>query len=73
MYASNIETIDLALKLYKQGVSPEDALALCKTKTIVNKKYFGIAVANHMQLLDRLNKGALAGKVKCTKKSGLTW
>ena len=73
MYANNINTIDLALKLYKQGVSPEDALALCKAKSIDNKKYFGIQVANHMQLLGRLNSGALAGKVKCTKKSGLTW
>ena len=72
-YADNTQHIDLALKLFKQQVTPEDAISLCKSKSINDKQYFGITVANHMQLLYRLNEGARNGIVKCTKKSGLTF
>ena len=72
-YADNTQHIDLALKLYRQGVSPEDAISLCKAGPIKGLNYFGISVANHMQLLYRLNTGARNGVVKCTRKSGLTF
>jgi len=71
IYASSEETIDMAVRLYRSGTSPIDALALCKAAPIKGINYFGIAVANHMQLLYRLNAGIKAGKVKCTKSKGL--
>jgi len=71
VYATPKQTIDIAIKLYKQNISPEDAILYLKSEDVKGISYFGIAVANHMQLLYRLNNGIKAGKIKATKTKGL--
>ena len=71
--------ISLALEYWKAGADKAQLLKdLKKSHYLVNvngsiSKVNGVQIVAHMELLDRLNNGVRAGKVKCTKKGGLQY
>ena len=66
--------IDLAFKLWKSGLTSEQAFEWVKARkyTVKGIEYFGRQVSTCVKMLERLDRAVKDGKVKCTKKNGLS-